>query len=115
MAGMSLETTIYAVGLILTLGAIGGLAWMGVAELRVRAVRRSRLAGVGAGGGPVVGKPGSAIGESVVSAVRRLGQQSAVRDPAKVSALRSRLMQAGFYAREAPVIFLGVKAVALAV
>ena len=44
-----------------------------------------------------------------------LAQQSAVRDPAKLSLLRSRLMQAGFYAREAPVIFLGVKAVTLAV
>jgi tight adherence protein C len=46
--------------------------------------------------------------------VRRLGQQSAVRDPANLSVLRTRLMQAGFYNREAPVIFLGIKAVALA-
>ncbi len=116
MAGMTVETMIYAAGLVLTLGALAGLGWMGVSELRVRAVRRSRLAGVSAsgGGGPMIQRAGGGISDQVLSTVRRLGQQSAVRDPAKVSVLRSRLMQAGFYAREAPVIFLGVKAIALA-
>ena len=51
----------------------------------------------------------------MLGTIRRLGQQSAVRDPAKLSVLRSRLMQAGFYNREAPVIYLGVRAAALAV
>ena len=113
MAGMSIETIIYVAGLVLTLGAMGGMAWMGVAELRVRSLRRSRLAGVA--GGAATGKAGGGISRTALSAVRRLGQQSAVRDPAKVSVLRSRLMQAGFYSREAPVIFLGVKAIALAI
>jgi tight adherence protein C len=108
---MSLETIIYIAGLVLTLGAVSGLAWTGFAELRVRSLRRSRLAGVG----PASEKSGSGIGEQLLSTVRRLGQLSAVRDPAKVSVLRSRLMQAGFYAREAAVIFLGVKAVLLGV
>ena len=47
--------------------------------------------------------------------MRRLGQQSAVRDPAKLSVLRTRLMQAGFYNREAPVIYLGARAATLVV
>jgi tight adherence protein C len=47
--------------------------------------------------------------------VRRLGQQSAVRDPAKLSVLRNKLMQAGYFNREAAVIYLGVKAAAMAV
>lgn len=117
---MSLETVIYVVGLVLTVGALGGLALVGAGELRVRSLRRSRLAGAstGSGGrpdaGPLVEKSGGVIATQVLSTVRRLGQQSAVRDPAKVSVLRSRLTQAGFYSREAPVIFLGVKAVALA-
>jgi tight adherence protein C len=38
-----------------------------------------------------------------------------VRDPGKLSVLRARLMQAGFYNREAPVIYLGVRAAALLV
>ena len=113
---MPIETIIYVIGLVLTVGALGGLTWIGVGELRVRALRRSRLSGVVAGGGrgPAIEKSGSAIADQVLATVRRLGQQSAVRDPAKVSLLKSRLMQAGFYSREAPVIFLGIKAVAVA-
>jgi tight adherence protein C len=114
MAGISLETMIYVAGLVLTVGALGGLGWMGVAELRVRNLRRSRLAGVATGGRAPERATGG-LNDQLLSTVRRLGQQSAVRDPAKVSQLRSRLMQAGFYAREAPVIFLGVKAIALAI
>ncbi|TAJ68612.1 MAG: type II secretion system F family protein [Phenylobacterium sp.] len=117
---MNLETIIYVVGLVLTVGALGGLAIVGAGELRVRSLRRSRLSGAATGSGgrsraePLVEKTGGVVVAQVLSTVRRLGQQSAVRDPAKVSVLRSRLTQAGFYSREAPVIFLGVKAVALA-
>lgn len=116
---MTIESMIYVAGLALTLGALGGLSWLIFGELRVRALRRSRLAGAGSSVSGASPRPdrksGGAIGDQLLGAVRRLGQQSAVRDPAKVSLLRSRLMQAGFYAREAPVIFLGVKAAALAV
>ena len=117
MDAFTLETVIYLVGVVLTMGAVIGLGWIAATELRLRAVRRLRLAG-GIGGmgrrGAVQGPSGGAISGQVLSTVRRLGQQSAVRDPAKLSLLRSRLMQAGFYNREAPVIFLGVKAAALA-
>jgi tight adherence protein C len=113
---MPLETVIYVAGLVLTVGAIGGLGILGLGELRVRSRRQSRLSGTGeTGAGQLMEKPGGAIASQLVGAVRKLGQQSAISDPAKVSALRSRLMQAGFYSREAPIIFLGIKAVALAV
>jgi tight adherence protein C len=112
---MALETLLFAVGMALTLGALGGLVWIIGGELRVRALRRGRLAGAGGGGlQPTVAPTGGAIADRLLSAVRKLGQQSAVRDPGQVSLLRSRLMQAGFYNREAPVVFLGVKAVAMA-
>src|SRR5262245_26181838 len=110
---MSLENLIYVMGLVLAVAGLGGLGWIFTGELRLRAARRSRLATAGADGGapraPTVEKRGSAIADQVMSTVRQLGQQSAVRDPAKLSLLRSRLMQAGFYNREAPVIFLGIK------
>jgi tight adherence protein C len=117
---MNLETIIYLAGLVLTVGALGGLAFVAVGELRVRALRRGRLAGAGAtapgrASDPLVEKSDGLFAGQLLSTVRRLGQQSAVRDPAKVSLLRSRLMQAGFHSREAPVIFLGVKAAALAI
>jgi tight adherence protein C len=113
---MPLETLLFAAGLALTLGALGGFVWIIGGELRVRALRRGRLAGAGGAMGlqPTVAPSGGALAERLLGAIRRLGQQSAVRDPGQVSMLRSRLMQAGFYNREAPVIFLGVKAVALA-
>lgn len=116
---MALESVIYLIGLTLTAVAVAGLAWFGFTEIRIRTLRRSRLAGVavaGSGaGGDVAEKPAGALAGQLMGAVRRLGQQSAVRDPAKVSLLRSRLMQAGFYSREAPVFFLGIKAAAMAV
>jgi tight adherence protein C len=115
---MSLENLIYVFGLLAAVAGVGGLAWAAAGELRVRAARRNRLAGAAAGGGDAAlsgRNNGSVIAEQMLSTVRQLGQQSAVRDPAKLSLLRSRLMQAGFYNREAPVIFLGVKAVALVV
>lgn len=106
---MDLETLVYGFGVLLTAGAAIGAAIFAISELRVRAIRRGRLATV-TGPAPVSARPAAALGGQVLSTVRRLGQQSAVRDPAKLSLLRSRLMQAGFHSKEAPVIFLGIKA-----
>ncbi|HEV2530372.1 type II secretion system F family protein [Phenylobacterium sp.] len=110
----TLDTLIYGAGLLLLTGALAGGGWLAATELRLRTVRRSRLATATAGGaGGPKAVPGGAIAGQVLAGVRRLGQQSAVRDPAKLSLLRTRLMQAGFYSREAPVIYLGVRAAAL--
>jgi tight adherence protein C len=114
---VTFETLIYAVGLALAVAGVGGLAFFGLSELRARALRRSRLqpalAGVPGAAAPRA-TAGSAITGQLAGVVRRLGQQSAVRDPAKLSALRSQLMRAGYFSREAPVIYLGVRAAALA-
>jgi len=102
---------------VLVLAALGGVAWLGLGELRVRAMRRTRLAVSTGPVSPVADdtpKVG-AVGSQVMTGIRRLGQQSAVRDPAKLSVLRNQLMQAGYFNREAPVIFLGVKAAAMVV
>ena len=109
---MTLEFAITMVGFALTFGALGGLILIGGRDLRTRNQRRTRLASVGGAGG-LVERPGFALPGQMITAVKRLGQQSAVRDPAQVSALRLKLMQAGFYHRDAPAVFLGVKAVAL--
>jgi tight adherence protein C len=116
MMALSLDTLIYGAGLTLVVGALAGGGWLVASELRLRAARRARLATATAGpsaGSAPKGPPGGAIGGQVLAGVRRLGQQSAVRDPAKLSLLRNRLMQAGFYSREAPVIYLGARAAAL--
>jgi tight adherence protein C len=116
MGADQIHNLITVVGAVLVLAGVGGAAWLAVTELRLRALRRARLA---AAIGPSVdaapaGPGAGALGGQVVNTIRRLGQQSAVRDPAKLSVLRTQLMQAGFYNREAPVIYLGVKAAAMA-
>ncbi|CAN7548353.1 type II secretion system F family protein [Phenylobacterium sp. LjRoot225] len=114
MTALQIQNLITVIGVVLVTTALGGVTWLVVSELRLRAMRRSRLA-VTAGAAPaVIGRKAGALGGQVMGTVRRLGQQSAVRDPAKLSVLRNQLMQAGFFNREAPVVYLGVKAVAMA-
>jgi tight adherence protein C len=113
MAPLSFETLIYLAGLVMVVGALSAGLWLGVSEIRARATRRARLATAGPAAPVGRGAPGEALAGQVMAGVRRLGQQSAVRDPAKVSLLRTRLMQAGFHSREAPVIYLGARAAAL--
>jgi tight adherence protein C len=114
MGALSLETLIYGAGLAMVVAAVAGGGWLAFSELRLRTVRRARLA-TAAGPTPPRAPTGGMIADQVLAGVRRLGQQSAVRDPAKLSLLRTRLMQAGFHNREAPVIYLGVRAAALVV
>ena len=110
-----LQYIITILGGAFMLAGVGGVAWLTASELRLRAIRRGRMQG-----GPQTGlaripeKRRSGLAEGFMSQLRTLGQQSAVRDPAKLSVLRSQLMQAGFYNREAPVIYLGARAAALA-
>ena len=119
MTPTQIETLITVIGALLVLGALGGVTWVGASEFRLRAIRRGRLQGAAAGGpqtvAPARGSGMGGLGNQVVAGVRRLGQQDAVRDPAKLSVLRNQLMQAGFYNREAPVIYLGCRAIALVV
>jgi len=116
MDAVQLQNLVTLLGAIFVMAGLGGVAWLGLAELRVRAMRRSRLAvGSTAAASPAPRSKGGVVGEQMLTGIRRLGQQSAVRDPAKLSVLRNQLMQAGYFNREAPVIFLGVKAAAMAV
>jgi len=114
MAIDQIQILITVIGALLILGAVGGVAFLGAGEMRLRAIRRSRLQGGGSSRTVTSARRGG-IGGQLVAGVRRLGQQDAVRDPAKLSVLRNQLMQAGFYNREAPVIYLGCRAVALVV
>jgi tight adherence protein C len=116
MDAAQIQNLITLTGAGLVLAALGGGAWLAAGELRLRAVRRARFATAGAAAGQASAAgpaPVGVVGRQVLGAVRRLGQQSAVRDPAQLNVLRTKLMQAGYFNREAPVIFLGVKAAAM--
>src|SRR5215472_6699916 len=100
---------------IVALGAIavgvGGVSFLGLRAYGAATRRRARLAG-----GPVVGAPeasGGGVAEAlsgVVGGVRRLGDRIAIQDPAQLTALRAKLVQAGYYSREAAAIYLGARA-----
>ncbi len=45
--------------------------------------------------------------------MRRVGDRIAIQDPSQLSALRTRLVQAGFFGREAVTLYLGVRATTL--
>lgn len=105
-----LQTLItWAAVLMITVG-VGGVAFIGLREARVGARRRARLAGqtvAVAGGGQ------SAAVSGMMSGVKRLGDRMAIQDPAQISTIRSKLVQAGWFSREAVAVYLGAKAVAL--
>ena len=81
--------------LSLALGGAGGVAWLVASELRLRAIRRGRMQPASGPSGSIMGgrprAPSNGIGTQLMGTIRTLGQQSAVRDPAKLSVLRSQL------------------------
>jgi tight adherence protein C len=104
--------TLAAVALLSAAGLGGAMVVAG--EMRVRAQRRARFQTP-----TIPSMPGDSPSGEVrifghaVDGLRRLGQQAAVRDPSKVSDVRMRLMQAGFFNRDAAIYYLGARAVAL--
>ena len=104
-------------GLLTTIGL--GMVALGVSAVSFLAIRnfstvsrrRARLAGGAAVAGAV--DQGGGVSDAfagVVGGVRRLGDRIAIQDPAQLTALRAKLVQAGYYSREAAAIYLGAKA-----
>jgi tight adherence protein C len=95
-----------AIGLILI--GVGGIVIVLAREFLVGARRRSRLQGETA---PTDG--GALALNGLVGGVRRLGDRVETADPDKLSALRHRLMLAGFVGQEAVAFYLGARSLAL--
>ncbi|HLK25971.1 MAG TPA: type II secretion system F family protein [Caulobacteraceae bacterium] len=100
---------------MITLGA-GGLGFMGIRQARIAMQRRARLSDTG-GGVAAAGAPPPAGGLAALSGiaggVRRLGDRVEGQDPTQLSALRNKLMQAGFVSKEAVAYYLGARTIAL--
>jgi tight adherence protein C len=91
---------------------VGGGSFLLFRGLEVVARRRARLAG-GPAGGPVGDGGRVNVGQAVsgvMSGVRRIGDRMLIQDPSQLTALRARLVQAGYYSREAAAVYLGAKA-----
>ncbi|MHB8528632.1 MAG: hypothetical protein ACYC8V_03860, partial [Caulobacteraceae bacterium] len=106
----TLQSAVTYLAMALILIGVGGGSFILLRQAAAGSRRRARLAGEAAslGGGGAL--PGAA---ELVNGVRRIGHRMAITDPSKLSALRTRLVQAGFFSREAPAIYLGVRAVAM--
>jgi tight adherence protein C len=110
---MDAATLLNYIALAMIAIGVGGVSFVGIRAAATASRRRARLA---SGGAIVSGSGGAPIGEAfsgVVTGVRRLGDRIAIQDPAQLSTLRTRLMQAGYYSREAAAIYLGGKAAAM--
>jgi len=107
------SNVVNAVALGLIALGVGGVSFLGLRTFTTATRRRARLAG-----GPVVSGPEEVGGvtealSGVVKGVRRLGDRIAIQDPAQLTALRAKLVQAGYYSREAAAVYLGARAAAM--
>jgi len=92
-------------------GAVGGGGMILLREARTGARRRARLSGAG-----TLASPGQKAAPSgVMVGVKRLGERMAIQDPAQISTIRARLIQAGWYNREAVALYLGALGASLIV
>jgi len=107
---LSTLLTFAAIGLI-GIG-VGGGGWIMLRSAAGASRRRARLAGSQA---PAFGPQGAGLIDlsGVISGVGRLGDRMAITDPSKLSELRAKLVQAGFFNREAVAIYLGARGVAM--
>jgi tight adherence protein C len=99
-----------ALGLIAV--SVGAASFLGMRTLATTTRRRERLAGASGAAARGAARSGAVSGavSGVVGGVRRLGDRIAIQDPSQLTALRAKLVQAGYYSREAAAVYLGAKA-----
>lgn len=78
--------------------------------LRLKGLRQQRFQGPAAIGH--TGQAGSAA-MTLIRGFQSLGRKAAIQDPSRISEIRDRLMRAGYHSREAVMVYLGVRALAL--
>ena len=110
-----LQTVLTAASIVMIATGVGGAGFVVLRSAAAGTKRRARLSGESVGhGGLVSGRaPGAGAIAGVVKGMRRLGDRVAIKDPAQLSALRARLVQAGFFGREAVTVYLGARALAM--
>jgi tight adherence protein C len=100
-----------ALGLIAV--TVGAGSFFGMRAFTTATRRRERLSGgaaVAGGGGAGGNTTVSEAMAGVIGGARRLGDRIAIQDPSQLPALRAKLIQAGYYSREAAAVYLGAKA-----
>ncbi len=111
MDSASVSNLLTPIGLGMIALGVSAVSFLAIRNFSTTSRRRARLAG-GAAAAVAVDQ-GGGVGEAlsgVVSGVRRIGDRIAIQDPAQLTALRAKLVQAGYYSREAAAVYLGAKA-----
>ena len=113
MGAFPLQLALTAAAALLIPAGFGGAGFLVIREAGLRARRHSRLtSNIGDAGQAGIVAAGGAL-SGVLDRVRQIGDRIAIQDPSRLSALRARLIQAGFFSRESVTLFLGVKVVCL--
>lgn len=113
MDASTLETILMVTATICLTLAIGGGGFVALREANTRSKREERLAGQTAASGPKTAVAKDKTAERAMKSIKRLGERMALQDPAQLSVLRTKLMHAGYFNKEAVVIYLGARAICL--
>ena len=111
MADFIMQNGVTALALVMVAAGVAGLGFVGFRQARTGLQRRARLVDPVPAGGPAAAGMGAFSG--LAGGVRRLGGTAEGQDPGRLSAIRDKLMHAGFTSREAVAYYLGVRSIAL--
>ena len=109
---MDLQTLLSLFAMVLIPLGVGGAGFLLLREAGVRAQRRLRLV-PGSSANGAAPAPARGILAGAFDGVRRVGDRVAIQDPSRLSSLRTRLIRAGFFGREAMAYYLGARMIAL--
>lgn len=90
------------------LAGVGGFMLIGAQQAQMMAKRQSRLKGETLGDKPASSLTTGAL-TGMLKSAGRVGTHIATKDPAQISALRQKLVQAGYMSREAVAVYLGAR------
>lgn len=113
MDAATLETILTVTATVCLSLAIGGGGFVALREANARSKREERLSGQTAAAPQEASGSKSKTADQAMKRIKQLGERMALQDPAQLSVLRTKLMHAGFFSKEAVTIYLGARAVCL--
>jgi tight adherence protein C len=113
MDAATLETILTVTATVCLSLAIGGGGFVALREANARSKREERLSGQTAATPTTAPDAKGKTAERAMQSVKKLGERMALQDPSQLSVLRTKLMHAGYFNKEAVTIYLGTRAVCL--
>ncbi|MGE5566818.1 MAG: type II secretion system F family protein [Parcubacteria group bacterium] len=113
MDAATLETILTVTATICLSLAIGGGGYVALREANARSKREERLSGQTSAAPQASAEPKGKTTDRAMKSIKQLGERMALQDPAQLSVLRTKLMHAGYFNKEAVLIYLGARAVCL--